>query len=129
MPKLTFLPTFLSAEPIVIEVEPGTSVQQAAWDAEVPIGDACGGNCACSTCHVHVMEGVDSLEEMEDEEDDILGRADDVREHSRLGCQAEVANEDLLVYITRESQIAFINEHPEHCGREGEIPPNPGQKR
>lgn len=121
MPKIRFLPTFLNAKPVEIEVEPGLSIQEAAYAAEVPIGDACGGNCACSTCHVHVVEGFDTLEEMEDEEDDILGKADDVQFVSRLGCQTEVADADLVVKITRESQLAYINEHPEHRGREDDI--------
>lgn len=121
MPKIRFLPTFLNAEPVEIEVEPGLTIQEAAYAAEVPIGDACGGNCACSTCHVHVVEGFDSLDEMEDEEDDILGKADDVQFVSRLGCQTEIAKADLTVKITRESQLAYINEHPEHRGREDEI--------
>lgn len=121
MPVIRFLPTFLTRDEVVIEVAPGTTLQEAAEEAGVPMGDACGGNCACSTCHVHVVEGFDSLEEMEDEEDDILGKADDVQIHSRLGCQAEVGDADLTVRITRESQVAFMNEHPEHRGREDEI--------
>lgn len=121
MPIIRFLPTFLTGEPVSIEVAEGTSIQEAAEAAGVPMGDACGGNCACSTCHVHVVEGFDDLEEMEDDEDDILGKADDVQIYSRLGCQAEIGEGDLVVKITRESQMAFINEHPEHRGREGEI--------
>lgn len=117
MPKITFLPTFMSAEEISIEVEPGTSILHAAEDAGVPMGDACGGNCGCSTCHVHVEEGFDDLEEMEDDEDDVLGKADDVRDVSRLGCQAMVEEGDLVVRVTRESQLSFINEHPEHRDR------------
>ena len=117
MPTITFLPTFLSTENTVIEVESGTSIQLAAEDAGVPMGDACGGNCGCSTCHVHVVEGFDDLEEMEDDEDDVLGKADDVRDVSRLGCQALIEGGDLVVRITRESQLAFINEHPEHRDR------------
>ena len=69
----------------MVDVEPGTSLLEAANQASVPMGDACGGNCARSTCHVYVREGFDSLEEMSDEEDDILGRADAVEMESRLG--------------------------------------------
>ena len=57
MPLITFGPTFLSEDEVTIVVEPGTSLQEAAFDAGVPMGDACGGNCGCSTCHVHVVEG------------------------------------------------------------------------
>ena len=114
MPKITFEPTFMSAEIVEVVVSEGVSIQEAAEDAGVPMGDACGGNCGCSTCHVHILEGFSSLEEMEDDEDDILGKADDVQHHSRLGCQAIVNSKDLRVRITRESQLAFINEHPEY---------------
>ena len=85
------------------------------------MGDACGGNCACSTCHVYVVSGFDSLEEMSDEEDDILGRADAVQLESRLGCQVCVAEASVTVEITRESQHAFINEHPEYRDRAGDV--------
>lgn len=121
MPKITFLPTFLSDEPVTVEVAEHTTIQEAAGEAGVPIGDACGGNCACSTCHVHVMEGFDDLEEMEDDEDDILGKAEDVRFNSRLGCQVELPDGVYVVKITRESQEAFINEHPEHRDKVDQI--------
>ena len=114
MPSITFGPTFLSDDEITIIVEPGTSVLDAAFEAGVPMGDACGGNCGCSTCHVHVVEGYESLEEMEDDEDDALGKADDVRHISRLGCQVQIEECPLRINVTRESQLAFINEHPEH---------------
>jgi len=121
MPKVKFGPTFMCGEEIVVQVEPGTSLQEAAEAASVPMGDACGGNCACSTCHVYIVEGFESLEEMSDEEDDILGRADAVQMESRLGCQTLVGSEPLSVKISRESQLAFINEHPEHRDRADEI--------
>ena len=114
MPKVIFLKTFLNSEPLEVEVDAGSTLQEAAEDAGAPMGDACGGNCACSTCHVHVVEGFESLEEMDDDEDEILGKADDVRYTSRLGCQAVIADQPLVVKITRESQQAYINEHPEY---------------
>ena len=121
MPRITFLPTFLSADALVVEVDEGTHLQAAAFKAGVPMGDACGGNCACSTCHVYVTQGFNSLTEMEDEEDDVLGKADDVRFESRLGCQAHVGGQDVTVQISRESQHAFINEHPEYRDRASEV--------
>ena len=60
-------------------------------------GSACGGVCACSTCHVYVSKGFDSLSEMSDDENDILDKAFDVRPTSRLGCQAKLADEDVEV--------------------------------
>ena len=121
MPKITFEPTFMSAEVVEVEVSEGVSILEAAEEAGVPMGDACGGNCGCSTCHVHILEGFVSLEEMEDDEDDILGKAEDVQHHSRLGCQAVVNSKDLRVRVTRESQLAFINEHPEYRDKTSKV--------
>ena len=121
MPTIKFAPTFLNDEPITVTISEGASLLDAAVEAGVPMGDACGGNCGCSTCHVFVVVGVDSLSEMEDDEDDILGKADDVRMESRLGCQAMVGDTDLVVEISRESQQSFINEHPEYRDRAHKI--------
>jgi 2Fe-2S ferredoxin len=109
MPKITFM----NPEPVTVEVAEGTSILDASKECDAKVGDACGGNLACSTCHVWVHEGYDSLEDMEDAEDDILDRAFDVRPESRLGCQACVADEDLVVEITEESLQAWDDEHPD----------------
>ena len=96
------------------EVAVGQSLLQAARSCGAPEGDACGGVCACSTCHVYVEEGEDLLSEAEEDEEDILDKAFDVQMTSRLGCQATIQAEgDLEVEITRESLDAFYNEHPD----------------
>jgi 2Fe-2S ferredoxin len=102
-----------------IAVSPGTSLLQAAQTLGAPEGYACGGVCACSTCHVYVTTGGALLSEMEDEENDILDKAFDVRATSRLGCQSKVTKDEgvIEVEITRESLEAFENEHPEHRGK------------
>ena len=71
-----------------IDVPVGTSLLEASGKAHVPHGSACGGVCACSTCHVYVNKGAQLLSEAEDDEQDILDKAFDVRATSRLGCQA-----------------------------------------
>ncbi len=73
-----------------VEVPVGTSLLDAAQKLEAPEGYACGGVCACSTCHVYVATGANLLSEMEDEENDILDKAFDVRATSRLGCQSKI---------------------------------------
>ena len=108
MPKVTFLP-----EGIKVEAAAGTSILDAARMCDAPVGSACGGNLACSTCHVWVKKGFDSLSDMEDGEDDILDKAFDVRPTSRLGCQAKLAEADVDCEITRESRQAYLDEHPE----------------
>jgi ferredoxin len=96
-----------------VEVPLGTSLLKAAKKVEAPEGDACGGVCACSTCHVYVKQGLELLSEAEEEEEDILDKAFDVRPTSRLGCQATIDKPGVIeVEISRESLDAFYNEHP-----------------
>jgi ferredoxin, 2Fe-2S len=99
---------------VEIEVPVGTSILAAAQKGNAPEGSACGGVCACSTCHVYVLKGGSLLSEMEDEENDILDKAFDVRPSSRLGCQAKIEKDgEIEVEITRESLEAYIAEHPD----------------
>jgi 2Fe-2S ferredoxin len=101
-----------------VEVPKGTSLLKAAQQIDAPEGYACGGVCACSTCHVYVTKGADLLSEQEDEEADILDKAFDVRAQSRLGCQSLVEKDgEIEVEITRESLEAYENEHPEARGK------------
>jgi ferredoxin len=96
------------------EVEPGKSVLDAARQANAPEGDACGGVCACSTCHVYIEQGAELLTLASENEEDILDKAFDVRINSRLGCQAKIRGQGVVVVrISRESLAAYANEHPE----------------
>ena len=96
----------------------GTSILKAAQQIEAPEGYACGGVCACSTCHVYVTKGGELLSAQEDDEADILDKAFDVRAQSRLGCQSVVLKDgEIEVEITRESLEAYENEHPEARGK------------
>ncbi len=115
MPKITFQnPVALKVfEPLTVDVAPGTSILDAAEECGARVGHACGGNLACSTCHVWVHEGLDSLPEVADKEDDIMDKAFDVRAESRLGCQAKVSDEDVVVEITEESHRAWLDENPD----------------
>lgn len=106
MPRVRFV-----REGLEVEVEEGTTILAAAKKIGAPEGDRCGGVCACSTCHVYVSRGFDGTSGLEDEENDVLDKAFDVRPTSRLGCQAKVLG-DLEVEITDESFQAFLDEHP-----------------
>ncbi len=64
----------------------------------VHLEHACGGNCACTTCHIVVKDGDENLSEMEEDEADRLDMAADLTLHSRLGCQA-VVNGDIVIEI------------------------------
>ena len=96
-----------------IEVAEGTTLLDAAEEAHAPVGHSCGGVCACSTCHVWVRKGLESLSEQSDEEMDRLDQAFDVRPSSRLSCQSQVGAEDLTVEITEESLSAYMDENPD----------------
>jgi len=110
MPKIRFEP-----DGIEVEVPTGTTILDAARKCEAHMGSACGGVCACSTCHVYVKQGFDELSEQKEREEDILDKAFDVKSISRLGCQSKMEDEEgaYVVEITRESRQAFLDEHPE----------------
>jgi 2Fe-2S ferredoxin len=113
MPKVTFKKNRVLKEDVVVEAPDGETILEAANSRGVPVGSNCGGVCGCSTCHVYVVEGFDSLEEMSDKEADRLDRAFDVKLNSRLGCQAEVNKKDLTIQISEESLKAFFDENPD----------------
>lgn len=114
MPKVTFQnPTGPGSRPLVIDAKQGISILDAAEECGARVGHACGGNLACSTCHVWVHEGLDSLPEVHDKENDIMDKAFDVRAESRLGCQAKLGAQDIVVEITQESLQAWLDENPE----------------
>jgi 2Fe-2S ferredoxin len=66
------------------------SILDVALNFGVPLDHACGGNCACTTCHVVVKKGKELLNEMDDDEADRLDMAADLQLNSRLGCQAQI---------------------------------------
>ncbi|MBK9129840.1 MAG: 2Fe-2S iron-sulfur cluster binding domain-containing protein [Phycisphaerales bacterium] len=68
----------------------GDTLLDIALRHGVPVDHACGGVCACSTCHVKVEQGADALSEAGDDEQDQLDTARDVGLTSRLGCQARI---------------------------------------
>jgi 2Fe-2S ferredoxin len=112
MTKITFLGGPGEAA-ISIDVERGTSILVAAKRAGAEVGYACGGVCACSTCHVYVKEGLSSLSAQQEKEEDILDKAFDVRSTSRLSCQSKVGDVPIVVEISAESRRAWLDEHPE----------------
>jgi 2Fe-2S ferredoxin len=102
MPKIIVLPHVeLCPEGAVIEAEDGTSVCDALLKNDIEIEHACEKSCACTTCHVYVREGLDSLNEATDDEEDMLDKAWGLEPDSRLSCQAVVDKEDLVVEIPK----------------------------
>ncbi|MFP5430915.1 MAG: ISC system 2Fe-2S type ferredoxin [Gammaproteobacteria bacterium] len=102
MPQIVFLPHHeICPDGAVIEAEKGESICEAAVRHGIKIEHACEMSCACTTCHVVVREGVDSLNEMDDLEADMLDKAWGLEPDSRLSCQALVNDEDLVVEIPK----------------------------
>lgn len=86
MPSVTFLPMN-----VTFETKEGESILDVAINHDIPIQHACGGFCACTTCHIRVKSGADALSEPGEEELDRLEMAEGgPTENSRLGCQAKV---------------------------------------
>mgnify|MGYP006400666815 FL=1 len=86
-----------------INAPAGTSIWEAQLENHINTGHACAKSCACTTCHVIVRAGIDSLNEAEEEEEDLLDRAWGLEPQSRLSCQAIIAQKDLVVEIPKYS--------------------------
>ncbi|MGE5651783.1 ISC system 2Fe-2S type ferredoxin [Noviherbaspirillum sp. UKPF54] len=102
MPQIVVLPhATLCPEGAVIEAPKGKSICDALLENDIEIEHACEKSCACTTCHVVVREGFDSLDEAEEKEEDLLDRAWGLEATSRLSCQAVVGDDDLVVEIPK----------------------------
>lgn len=104
MPRIVVLPhETLCPEGTAFEAPSGQSLCDALLDNHVEIDHACGKCSACTTCHILVREGFDSLSELSEKEEDMLDRAWGLEDVSRLSCQAKIGQEDLVVEIPRYS--------------------------
>ncbi|MER2296580.1 MULTISPECIES: ISC system 2Fe-2S type ferredoxin [Pseudomonas] len=104
MPQVIFLPhEKFCPQGLVVEVEPGTNILELAHEHHIEMESACGGVCACTTCHCIVREGFDSLEEADELEEDMLDKAWGLEAQSRLACQVIVGDEDLTIEIPKYS--------------------------
>ena len=104
MPVIKILPhAEYCPQGAALQVPAGTSICEALLDNNIKIEHACDMVCACTTCHVIVREGFNSLNEAEEEEEDLLDRAWGLEPLSRLSCQAILAQEDVTVEIPKYS--------------------------
>ena len=111
MTKLIFLPhEEMCPEGAMFEVEPGITVCDAALKNGIDIEHACEKSCACTTCHVYIREGLDSLNEATEDEDDLLDKAWGLEPDSRLSCQTVVGDEDLVIEIPKYT-INMVSEN------------------
>lgn len=115
--KITFLPEGKTVEfeldqlPYKYHGKP-KSILDVAENFNIFLDHACGGNCACTTCHVWVKQGKESLSEMDDDEADRLDMAADLQLNSRLGCQAVIEKPgEVVVEIPAWNRNYVSEEH------------------
>jgi 2Fe-2S ferredoxin len=111
VPKITFMPhPEICPEGMTVEADPGQSICDIALANGIEIEHACEKSCACTTCHVIIREGFDSLGEADDNEEDMLDKAWGLEPESRLSCQARLGDEDLVVEIPKYT-INMVSEN------------------
>ena len=104
MPTITVLPhPDVCPQGTTFEAEVGKSLCVNLLDHRVPIEHACEMSAACTTCHVILREGFDTLAPSDDNEDDLLDQAWGLTPRSRLSCQAMMADRDLVIEIPKYS--------------------------
>jgi len=102
MPTIKILPhAELCPQGASIEAAAGTSICEALLENGIAIEHACELSCACTTCHVVVKQGLASLNEADEAEEDLLDRAWGLTATSRLSCQAILADEDVTIEIPK----------------------------
>lgn len=102
MPTIKILPhAELCPQGASIEAAAGTSICEALLENGIAIEHACELSCACTTCHVIVKQGLASLNEADEAEEDLLDRAWGLTATSRLSCQAILADEDVTIEIPK----------------------------
>ncbi|MDA8389164.1 MAG: ISC system 2Fe-2S type ferredoxin [Gammaproteobacteria bacterium] len=111
MPRLRVLPhEAICPAGADIEAPTGVSICDALLNAGIAIEHACEKSCACTTCHVIVRAGFRSLAPAEDKEEDLLDKAWGLEPESRLSCQAQVQDADLVIEIPKYT-INMVSEH------------------
>ena len=97
MPRITFPQVNRT-----FEVPEGFTILEVALNNDIDLEHNCGGNCACSTCHVVVQEGFENLSPKTEEEQDMLNEAEGLTDTSRLSCQSKIEG-DIAVMIPASS--------------------------
>src|SRR4030095_1214301 len=144
MPKVTFI--LRDGTEKTVEFEQGKlpyqehglpeSFLDVAMNFDIPLEHACGGSCACTTCHLIIKQGMQNLSDMEDNEADRLDTAWDLTTSSRLGCQAIVKGDVIAQfpmytrnYVQEGGGIQLGNPNPAGQDKDGEVRPCSGSTR
>ena len=111
MPQIIILPhEEICPDGAIVSAESGISICDALLENGIEIEHACEKSCACTTCHVIIREGFDTLQESDENEDDYLDKAWGLEPDSRLSCQAMLAAEDLVIEIPKYT-INMVSEN------------------
>ena len=138
MPKVTFI--LRDGTEKTVEFEHGKlpyqehglpeSFLDLAMNFDIPLEHACGGSCACTTCHLVIKQGMQNLSDMEDNEADRLDTAWDLTTSSRLGCQAVIKGDVVAQfpmytrnYVQEGGGIQLGNPNPSASDKDGEVRP------
>jgi ferredoxin, 2Fe-2S len=138
MPKVTFI--LRDGTERTVEFEQGKlpyqehglpeSFLDLAMNFDIPLEHACGGSCACTTCHLVIKQGMQNLSDMEDNEADRLDTAWDLTTSSRLGCQAVIKGDVVAQfpmytrnYVQEGGGIQLGNPNPSANDKDGEVRP------
>lgn len=106
MPQITFKFEEKDKSPITVDMAKGEMILDVALDNDIQLHHNCGAVCACSTCHIYVDSGADSLTEISEKEEDFVDRARNPKYNSRLACQCVLLEDtDLSVTIPDQSVI------------------------
>lgn len=97
MPKVTFSPMN-----ITVEAQEGERLLDIALNNNIPMQHACGGYCACTTCHVIIKDGENHLSPMEEDEEERLDNVSELTLHSRLGCQTTIHGDVTVEVVNLE---------------------------
>ncbi len=98
-------------EPVILEnVEPGQTLLEIALKNDIELHHNCGGVCACTTCHLYVEKGMDSIDEITDREEDFIDRAVNPKLNSRLGCQSLLLDGGGEIEVLLPDQTQFLGE-------------------
>ena len=95
----------------VLEAKPGQTVAEVLLENDVKIEHACELSCACTTCHVIVRKGFNSLDYASEEEEDMLDKAWGLEAESRLSCQAVVESDELEIELPKYTINMVSEEH------------------
>ena len=100
--------------PVEVKAGIGDNISEIADENDIHINHNCGRVCACSTCHIYIQKGEDSLADISDREEDFIDRAINPRINSRLACQCELTEDskDLVIEVLVPDQSRIIgHEH------------------